>query len=147
MSSLIGWKLHGDGKKIQPGAVVAPEERLNWPRTIGIGMQHVVAMFGATLLVPTLTGFPVNTTLLFSGVGTILFLLITRNRLPSYLGSSFAFIAPLAASQQYGIGAQAGSILVTGGCLMVIGFIVKMAYRKVVDAVMPPASLPVPSWR
>ena len=139
MSSLIGWKLHGDGKKIQPGAVVAPEERLNWPRTIGIGMQHVVAMFGATLLVPTLTGFPVNTTLLFSGVGTILFLLITRNRLPSYLGSSFAFIAPLAASQQYGIGAQAGSILVTGVCLMVIGFIVKMAGRKVVDAVMPPA--------
>lgn len=139
MSSLIGWKIHGDGKKIQPGAVVAPEERLNWPRTIGIGMQHVIAMFGATLLVPTLTGFPVNTTLLFSGVGTILFLLITRNRLPSYLGSSFAFIAPLAASEQYGIGAQAGSILVTGVCLMVIGFIVKMAGRKVVDAVMPPA--------
>lgn len=139
MSALIGWKIHGDGKKIQPGAVVAPEERLNWPRTIGIGMQHVIAMFGATLLVPTLTGFPVNTTLLFSGVGTILFLLITRNRLPSYLGSSFAFIAPLAASEQYGIGAQAGSILVTGVCLMVIGFIVKMAGRKVVDAVMPPA--------
>ena len=139
MSSLIGWKIHGDGKKIQPGAVVAPEERLNWPRTIGIGMQHVIAMFGATLLVPTLTDFPVNTTLLFSGVGTILFLLITRNRLPSYLGSSFAFIAPLAASEQYGIGAQAGSILVTGVCLMVIGFIVKMAGRKVVDAVMPPA--------
>ncbi|APT94860.1 nitrate reductase [Corynebacterium stationis] len=139
MSSLIGWKIHGDGKKIQPGAVVAPEERLNWPRTIGIGMQHVIAMFGATLLVPTLTGFPVNTTLLFSGIGTILFLLITRNRLPSYLGSSFAFIAPLAASEQYGIGAQAGSILVTGVCLMVIGFIVKMAGRKVVDAVMPPA--------
>lgn len=139
MSSLIGWKIHGDGKKIQPGAVVAPEERLNWPRTIGIGMQHVIAMFGATLLVPTLTGFPVNTTLLFSGVGTTLFLLITRNRLPSYLGSSFAFIAPLAASEQYGIGAQAGSILVTGVCLMVIGFIVKMAGRKVVDAVMPPA--------
>lgn len=139
MSSLIGWKLHGDGKKIQPGAVVSPEERLNWPRTIGIGMQHVIAMFGATLLVPTLTGFPVNTTLLFSGVGTILFLLITRNRLPSYLGSSFAFIAPLSASQQYGIGAQAGSILVTGLCLIVIGFIVKAAGRKVVDAVMPPA--------
>ncbi|HLR48749.1 MAG TPA: solute carrier family 23 protein [Corynebacterium sp.] len=139
MSSLIGWKIHGDGKKIQPGAVVAPEERLNWPRTIGIGMQHVIAMFGATLLVPTLTGFPVNTTLLFSGVGTILFLLITRNRLPSYLGSSFAFIAPLAASEQYGIGAQAGSILVTGVTLMLIGFIVKMAGRKVVDAVMPPA--------
>lgn len=102
-------------------------------------MQHVVAMFGATLLVPTLTGFPVNTTLLFSGLGTILFLLITRNRLPSYLGSSFAFIAPLSASQQYGITAQAGSILVTGLVLAAVGVAVKIAGRRVLDAVMPPA--------
>lgn len=134
-----GWTLHGDGKTIKPGAVVAPDERLSWGRTIGIGMQHVVAMFGATLLVPTITGFPVNTTLFFSGVGTILFLLLTRNRLPSYLGSSFAFIAPLMASQQYGIAAQSGSILVTGVALAVVGFIVKAAGRKVIDAVMPPA--------
>lgn len=137
--SLKGWTVHGDGKKIAPGAVVAPEERLSWGRTIGIGMQHVVAMFGATLLVPTLTGFPVNTTLLFSGLGTILFLLITRNRLPSYLGSSFAFIAPLSASQQYGIAAQAGSILVTGLVLAAVGVAVKFAGRRVLDAVMPPA--------
>lgn len=137
--SLKGWTVHGDGKKIAPGAVVAPEERLSWGRTIGIGMQHVVAMFGATLLVPTLTGFPVNTTLLFSGLGTILFLLITRNRLPSYLGSSFAFIAPLSASQQYGIAAQAGSILVTGLVLTAVGVAVKIAGRRVLDTVMPPA--------
>ncbi|MER0092720.1 solute carrier family 23 protein [Corynebacterium sp. KPL2838] len=137
--SILGWTVYGDGKKIAPGAVVAPEERLSWGRTIGIGMQHVVAMFGATLLVPTLTGFPVNTTLLFSGIGTILFLLITRNRLPSYLGSSFAFIAPLTASQQYGIAAQAGSILVTGLVLVAVGIVVKAAGRRVLDAVMPPA--------
>jgi len=137
--SLKGWTVHGDGKKIAPGAVVAPEERLSWGRTIGIGMQHVVAMFGATLLVPTLTGFPVNTTLLFSGLGTSLFLLITRNRLPSYLGSSFAFIAPLSASQQYGIAAQAGSILVTGLVLAAVGVAVKIAGRRVLDSVMPPA--------
>lgn len=137
--SLKGWTVHGDGKRIAPGAVVAPEERLSWGRTIGIGMQHVVAMFGATLLVLTLTGFPVNTTLLFSGLGTILFLLITRNRLPSYLGSSFAFIAPLSASQQYGIAAQAGSILVTGLVLAAVGVAVKIAGRRVLDAVMPPA--------
>ena len=83
------WTLHGDGT-LQPGAVVAPDERLSWPRTIGIGAQHVVAMFGATFLVPVLTGFPPATTLLFSGVGTMLFLVITGNRLPSYLGSSFS---------------------------------------------------------
>ena len=138
MNTSYGWSLHGDGGTVKPGAIVAPDERLSWPRTIGIGMQHVVAMFGATLLVPTLTGFPVNTTLLFSGLGTILFLLITRNRLPSYLGSSFAFIAPLSASQQYGIGAQLGGVLVTGLLLIAVGAVVHVAGKRVIDAVMPP---------
>ena len=123
---------------MRPGAVVAPDERLSWPRTIGIGMQHVVAMFGATLLVPTLTGFPVNTTLLFSGLGTVIFLLITRNKVPSYLGSSFAFIAPLTASQQYGVGAQLGGVLLTGAALILVGVIVEWAGKRVIDAVMPP---------
>ncbi len=102
-------------------------------------MQHVVAMFGATLLVPTLTGFPVNTTLLFSGLGTIIFLVLTRNKVPSYLGSSFAFIAPLTASQAYGVGAQLAGVVVTGLVLIAVGFIVQAAGRKIIDAVMPPA--------
>ena len=139
MTNTFGWTLHGDGRTVCPGAVVAPDERLSWPRTIGIGMQHVVAMFGATLLVPTLTGFPVNTTLLFSGLGTIIFLLITRNKVPSYLGSSFAFIAPLTASQQYGVGAQLGGVLLTGVTLILVGIIVEWAGKRVIDAVMPPA--------
>ena len=139
MTNTFGWTLHGDGRTVRPGAVVAPDERLSWPRTIGIGMQHVVAMFGATLLVPTLTGFPVNTTLLFSGLGTIIFLLITRNKVPSYLGSSFAFIAPLTASQQYGVGAQLGGVLLTGVTLILVGLIVEWAGKRVIDAVMPPA--------
>ena len=130
--------MHGDGRTVDPGAVVAPDERLSWPRTIGIGMQHVVAMFGATLLVPTLTGFPVNTTLLFSGLGTIIFLLLTRNKVPSYLGSSFAFIAPLTASQQHGMGAQLGGVLVTGLVLILVGVVVQWAGKRVIDAVMPP---------
>lgn len=138
-TSSWGWTLHGDGKTIAPGAVVAPEERLSWSRTIGIGMQHVIAMFGATLLVPTLTGFPVNTTLLFSGISTMVFLLITRNRLPSYLGSSFGFIAPLMASQGEGIGVQLGGVVATGLALILVGFIVKSAGRRVIDLVMPPA--------
>lgn len=134
-----GWSLHGDGKSITPGAVVAPNERLNWPRTIGIGMQHVIAMFGATLLVPTLTGFPVNTTLLFSGIGTMVFLLVTRNRLPSYLGSSFGFIAPLMASQGQGIPVQLGGVFAAGVVLILVGFIVKKMGRGVIDKVIPPA--------
>jgi uracil-xanthine permease len=134
----FGWELHGDGKQINAGAVVAPDERLSWPRTIGIGMQHVIAMFGATLLVPTITGFPVTTTLLFSGIGTVLFLLITRGRVPSYLGSSFAFIAPLSASAGSGPAAQLGGIVAAGVVLAVIGLIVKALGSRVIDAVMPP---------
>ncbi|NLU81418.1 solute carrier family 23 protein [Rhodococcus sp. HNM0569] len=135
---MFGWTLHGDGKRIAPGAVVAPDERLSWPRTIGIGMQHVIAMFGATLLVPTITGFPVTTTLLFSGIGTVLFLLLTRGRVPSYLGSSFAFIAPLTASAGSGPGAQLGGVVAAGVVLLAVGLIVKAAGGRVVDAVMPP---------
>ncbi|MEX3503846.1 uracil-xanthine permease family protein [Corynebacterium sp. LK2510] len=138
MSTSSKWTLHGDGRRVTPGAVVAPHERLSWPRTIGIGMQHVVAMFGATLLVPTLTGFPVNTTLLFSGLGTIIFLVLTRDKVPSYLGSSFAFIAPLTASQAYGVGAQLGGVVVTGIALILVGFLVQAAGRRIIDAVMPP---------
>ena len=94
----LNWRLHGDGRHVAPGDVVTPRERLAWPRTISIGAQHVVAMFGATFLVPLLTGFPPATTLFFSGIGTVLFLVITAGRVPSYLGSSFAFIAPITAS-------------------------------------------------
>ncbi|MCD2126217.1 solute carrier family 23 protein [Rhodococcus ruber] len=134
----LGWTLHGDGRRVADGEVVAPDERLSWPRTVGIGMQHVVAMFGATLLVPTITGFPVTTTLLFSGVGTALFLLITRGRVPSYLGSSFAFIAPLTASAAEGPAAQLGGIVAVGLALVLVGLVVRALGSRVVDALMPP---------
>ena len=101
-------------------------------------MQHVVAMFGATLLVPTITGFPVTTTLLFSGIGTALFLLITRGRIPSYLGSSFAFIAPLTASATAGPAAQLGGVLTVGVVLALIGMLVRAIGSRLLDAVMPP---------
>jgi uracil-xanthine permease len=139
------WSLHGDGRTVEPGAVVRPDERLNWPATIAIGVQHVVAMFGATFLVPILTGFPVPTTLLFSGVGTILFLLITRNKLPSYLGSSFAFIAPVTAATaahatgaDNGIGAALAGIVSVGVLLALIGVVVHIAGVKWVDRFLPP---------
>ena len=99
----FGWSLHGDGKTVAPGNVVGPLERLSWGRTISIGAQHVVAMFGATFLVPLITGFPPATTLFFSGIGTILFLLLTAGRVPSYLGSSFAFIAPIGVKLREGL--------------------------------------------
>ncbi|KNC18720.1 nitrate reductase [Arthrobacter sp. RIT-PI-e] len=134
-----GWTLHGDGRNVTPGGFVAPGERLTWPRTIGIGAQHVVAMFGATFLVPLITGFPPSTTLLFSGIGTLLFLVITANRIPSYLGSSFAFIAPIAAAQsQHGPAGALGGIIMAGAALAVIGFVVHTAGARWIQVAMPP---------
>lgn len=134
------WKLHGDGTTIAPGAVVAPDERLRWPLTIGIGLQHVVAMFGATFLVPLLTGMPPSTTLFFSGVGTILFLIITAGRVPSYLGSSFAFIAPItAATSTGGAGAALGGVVVAGVLLFLVGLLVQWLGAGWINKLMPAA--------
>jgi len=139
------WKIHGDGRNVAPDQVVRPEERLNWPATFAIGAQHVVAMFGATFLVPIITGFPVSTTLLFSGIGTLLFLLLTRNRLPSYLGSSFAFLAPITAinagqaleTPQQITQALVG-VVVVGVLLAGIGFLVQAVGVQWIDRFMPP---------
>ena len=137
--SLFSWTLHGDGKSIRAGEVVQPEERLTWPRTIGIGVQHIVAMFGATFLVPILTHLPPTTTLFFSGVGTMLFLLITRNKLPSYLGSSFAFLAPIAAAVSKGGMAQAlGGVVATGVLLAIVGLIVNYFGINWINWLLPP---------
>lgn len=134
------WTVYRDGKSVAPGEAVGPKQRLTWPRTIGLGSQHVVAMFGATFLVPLLTGFPPATTLFFSAVGTFLFLIITRNRVPSYLGSSFAFIAPIgAATATSGMSAAIGGILITGVLLALVGLVVHFAGAKWIDIVMPPA--------
>ena len=139
------WTVHGDGKTVGPDEVVAPDERLSWPRTIGVGAQHVLAMFGATFLVPVLTGFPVTATLFFSGIGTLLFLVITRGRVPSYLGSSFAFIAPIQAvaftdgsADPALIPLAVGGVLVTGLVLAGIGLLVQAFGPGWLNYLLPP---------
>ncbi len=135
---MAGWKLHNDGV-LEPGAVVAPDERLGWGKMFGLGAQHVVAMFGATFLVPLITGFPIPATLFFSGVGTLLFLLITGNKLPSYLGSSFAFISPVLASKVGDdIGRALFGIMLAGILLAIVGAVVHLAGSAWIDALMPP---------
>jgi len=138
--SLLSWKLHGDGKSISQGDVVSTDERLTWPRTIGVGLQHIAAMFGATFLVPIITGFPPTTTLFFSGIGTLLFLIITKNRVPSYLGSSFAFLAPIAAAmgaeKDYAV--ALGGVVVTGVLLALVGLLVKSAGTNWINVLLPP---------
>ena len=135
--------MHGDGKSISTGDVVSTDERLSWPRTIGVGLQHIAAMFGATFLVPIITGFPPTTTLFFSGIGTLLFLIITGNKLPSYLGSSFAFLGPIgaamaAAGANGGMAAALGGIVFTGLILALVGVIVRAAGIGWVNWLLPP---------
>lgn len=140
MKNIFSWQLHGDGKHLGPGEVVAPWERLSWARTASVGAQHVIAMFGATFLVPILTGFDPSVTLFFTAFSTVLFLLINKNVLPSYLGSSFGFIAPVTAvvSAHKGLAVASFGILSTGLVLALVGLIVHFAGSRWIDIVMPP---------
>ncbi|GAA2579064.1 solute carrier family 23 protein [Actinomadura fulvescens] len=136
----IGWKLHGDGKTPPPGEVVRPDERLSWPRTAGIGAQHVVAMFGATFVFPIVMGLDPNLAIMMSGVATILFLLIVGGRVPSYLGTSASFVGAVAAIRAAG-GSSAevtGAILVAGLVLAAVGLLIHFLGPAVIHAVFPP---------
>ena len=73
---MISWQEKREG-------IIAPDERLPWPATIAMGLQHVLAMFGATVVVPLIMGFDTNLAILFSGVGTLIFLVVTAGRVPA----------------------------------------------------------------
>ncbi|MFN3854135.1 MAG: solute carrier family 23 protein [Phreatobacter sp.] len=126
--------------------VVMPEERLPMGQTIVAGLQHVVAMFGATVLAPILMGFDPNVAILFSGIATLIFFVVTGGRLPSYLGSSFAFIGPVLAAIGAGaaagaapnIGVALGGIIAAGALYTLIGLVVMAAGHAWVEKVMPP---------
>jgi uracil-xanthine permease len=116
-----------------PGVVVAPDERLPWPQTIAMGVQHVIAMFGATVLAPILMGFDPNVAILMSGIGTLIFFFVVGGKVPSYLGSSFAFIGVVIAASGYaGKGANAnlgvalGGIIACGVVYTLIGVLVAL---------------------
>src|SRR4051794_6633464 len=136
----LGWKLHGDGGTLAPGDVVAPDERLTWGRTAGLGAQHVVAMFGATFVFPLVMGLNPQLAILMSGVATLLFLLIVKGRVPSYLGTSASFVGAVAAIRaQAGTSAQVtGAILVAGAILALLGLLIHFVGSAVIYRVLPP---------
>ncbi|MFE6779345.1 uracil-xanthine permease family protein [Streptomyces sp. NPDC057702] len=136
----VRWTLHGDGRTPAPGAVVRPDERLSWPRTAGLGAQHVVAMFGASFVAPVLMGLDPNLAIMMSGVATILFLLATRGRVPSYLGCSLAFVGVAAVIRAQGgdSATVTGAILVVGGALLLSGLAVRTFGARVIHVAMPP---------
>jgi uracil-xanthine permease len=136
----IGWKLHGDGRGLAPGEVVRPDERLSWGKTVGIGAQHVVAMFGATFVFPVVMGLDPNLAIMMSGIATILFLLIVNGKVPSYLGTSASFVGAVASIRAAG-GSTAnvtGAILVAGAVLLVVGVIIHVLGAEVIHRIFPP---------
>ena len=120
-----------------PGTVVAPDERLPWPQTAALGVQHVIAMFGATVLAPILMGFDPNVAILMSGVGTLIFFFVVGGQVPSYLGSSFAFIGVVIAASGYAgpgpnanLGVALGGIVACGALYTLIGLVVAATDRR-----------------
>lgn len=127
------------------GGVIAPDERLPWPQTAVMGVQHVIAMFGATVLAPILMGFDPNIAILMSGIGTLIFYFITGGKVPSYLGSSFAFIGVVIAATAFAgkgpnanIGVALGGIIACGVVYTLIGVIVQAIGTGWIERFMPP---------
>jgi uracil-xanthine permease len=136
--ALPRWTLRQEG-------MIAPDERLPTGQTVALGVQHVFAMFGSTVLAPVLMGFDPNVAILFSGIGTLLFFLVVGGRVPSYLGSSFAFITVVIAATGYSgqgpnpnIGVALGGIIAAGVLYAAIGAVVMVVGHGWVDRLMPP---------
>lgn len=122
--------------------IIQVEEKLPILQTLPLSLQHLFAMFGATVLVPIL--FKVNpaTILLMNGIGTLLYLFICKGRIPAYLGSSFAFLSPVfVILPQYGYNAALGGFIVVGAIFTLVGLSIKVIGTKWIDVVFPPAAM------
>lgn len=124
----------------RPGEAVAPHQRLAWGKTVGLGAQHVVAMFGATFVFPLIMGLDPNLAIMMSGIATICFLLIVKGAVPSYLGTSASFVGGAGAiyAQDGGPADVTGAILVSGLVLALVGVVIHYLGADVVNAALPP---------
>lgn len=115
------------------------------PQTIPLSLQHLFAMFGATVLVPFLFKVDPATSLLMNGIGTLVYLFFAKGRIPAYLGSSFAFIAPvfavMAAPGLGGYAAAQGGFIMFGIFFVIVSFIIRVAGVRWIDVVFPPAAM------
>ncbi len=138
---MLSWKVKQPGD----GGIVAPDERLPWLQTTVLGLQHVVAMFGANVLCPILMGFDPNVCVLMTGAGTLIFFAVTGGRVPSFVGSSFAFISVVIVATGYGgtgpnanIAVALGGIIACGVVYAAIALIVMAAGTRWIERLMPP---------
>ena len=111
-----------------------------------LSLQHVLAMFGATVLVPILTGLPISCALIGSGIGTLFYLFVTKGKSPVYLGSSFAYIAPISSALALRVatgdnpnyGAVMGGLMMVGAVYTVIALIIKFIGTNWINKLLPP---------
>lgn len=123
------------------GMILDVDEKPEFWTGILLSFQHVFSMFGATILVPIITGLPISVALLMSGVGTLIYHLITKSKVPVYLGSSFAFIGAMQiAIDQLGgdVSAAQTGIMISGLTYILIAFISLKVGTKWIDKMMPP---------
>ncbi|HIY80272.1 MAG TPA: NCS2 family nucleobase:cation symporter [Candidatus Olsenella excrementavium] len=119
--------------------VIGVDDRVSVGRAIPLGIQHMMSMFGSTVLVPVLTGLDPNVAIMCSGIGTICYLLVTRNKIPSYLGSSFAFISPiLAVGATQGLDAAMSGVVVAGLVFLAVAGIIRLVGTGWLDRLLPP---------
>ena len=141
---MLDWTEKSSAVLLQ-GGVIGPDERLPWPQTAAMGVQHVIAMFGATVLAPLLMGFDPNIAILMSGIGTLIFFVVTGGKVPSYLGSSFSFIGVVIAATGYAgkgpnanLGLALGGIVACGAVYAAIGALVQIGGTRWIERLMPP---------
>lgn len=141
---MLDWREKGT-EVLAQGGVIGPDERLPWGQTTVMGVQHLIAMFGATVLAPILMGFDPNVAILMSGIGTLIFFFMTGGQVPSYLGSSFAFIGVVIAASGYAgpgpnanIGVALGGIIACGLLYFIIGAVVQAVGTGWIERFMPP---------
>ncbi len=123
--------------------IIDIQERPSMGRMLPLSLQHLFAMFGSTVLVPFLLHVDPATALIMNGIGTLLYLFVTQGKIPAYLGSSFAFIAPVSSVLAAGLGFEAakGAFIVFGLSFVILSLIVKYVGIKWIDILFPPAAM------
>lgn len=118
------------------------DERLPLLQSLPLSLQHLFAMFGATVLVPILFKVDPATILLFNGIGTLLYILICKGRIPAYLGSSFAFLSPVfVVLGKYGYNSALGGFIAVGIVFIAVALIIGVAGTRWIDVVFPAAAM------
>ena len=122
--------------------IIQVEEKVPASLLIPLSIQHMFAMFGASVLVPFLFGINPAIVLFMNGVGTLLFILITKGKAPAYLGSSFAFLAPAGiVISKFGYEYALGGFVAVGFCGCILAFIIYKFGSEWIDIVLPPAAM------